>query len=101
MSLVIPAAGGSSSAVVAEVSAPTEEGQENVGPEDAYLELADPNEGMTASDVLPAKKLRIDHPTLVFGIGGKTLAGLEQIRPVGSRLPAREQLAFPLVAPSS
>ncbi|GKA25542.1 hypothetical protein Tco_0711651 [Tanacetum coccineum] len=125
MSLVIPAAGGSSSAAVAEVSAPTEEGQENVAPEDAYLELADPDEGTTAvrqseeevvteqpkkvkkkrllkqSDVLPAKKLRIDHPTLVFGTGGKTLAGLEQIRPVGSRLPAREQLAFPSVAPSS
>ncbi|GJX31919.1 hypothetical protein Tco_0241774 [Tanacetum coccineum] len=125
MPLVIPAAGGSSSAAVAEVSAPTEEGQENVAPEDAYLELADPDEGTTAvrqseeevvteqpkkvkkkrllkqSDVLPAKKLRIDHPTLVSGTGGKTLAGLEQIRPVGSRLPAREQLAFPSAAPSS
>ncbi|GJY13403.1 hypothetical protein Tco_0382712 [Tanacetum coccineum] len=79
--------------------------QENVAPEDAYLELADPDEGTTTvrqsdeevvteqpkkvkkkillkrRDVLPAKKLRIDHPILVSGIGGKTLAGLEQIRP--------------------
>ncbi|GJX34234.1 hypothetical protein Tco_0245791 [Tanacetum coccineum] len=125
MPLVIPAAGGSSSAAAAEVSAPTEEGQEDVAPEEAYLELADPDEGTTAvrqseeevvteqpkkvkkkrllkqSDVLPAKKLRTDHPTLVFGTGGKTLAGLEQIRLVGSRLPDREQLAFHSVAPSS
>ncbi|GJR55834.1 hypothetical protein Tco_1406355 [Tanacetum coccineum] len=125
MPLVILAAGGSSSAAVAEVSAPTEEGQENVALEDAYLELADPDKGTTAvrqseeevvtehpkkvkkkgllkqSDVLPAKKLRIDHPTLVFGTGGKTLAGLEQIRLVGSHLSARERLAFPSAAPSS
>ncbi|GKA76706.1 hypothetical protein Tco_0783167 [Tanacetum coccineum] len=53
MSLVIPAAGGSSFAAIAEVSALTEEG--------------------------------IDHPTLVSGTGGKTLTGLEQIRPVGKR----------------
>ncbi|GJZ60817.1 hypothetical protein Tco_0616633, partial [Tanacetum coccineum] len=125
MPLVIPAAGGSSSAAAAEVSAPTEEGQEDVAPEEAYLELADPDEGTTAvrqseeevvteqpkkvkkkrllkqSDVLPAKKLRVDHPTLVSGTGGKTLAGLEQIRLADSRLPDREQLAFHSVAPSS
>ncbi|GKF65021.1 hypothetical protein Tco_0188469, partial [Tanacetum coccineum] len=35
------------------------------------------------------------------GTSGKTLAGLEQIRPIGSRLPAREQLDFPSAAPSS
>ncbi|GKG47744.1 hypothetical protein Tco_0507229, partial [Tanacetum coccineum] len=92
---------GSSSATVAKVSAPTEEGLENIAPKDAYLELADPDEGTTAmrqseeeviteqpkkvkkkrllkqSDVLPAKKLRIYHPTLVFGTSGKTLAGLK------------------------
>ncbi|GKD95974.1 hypothetical protein Tco_1379871 [Tanacetum coccineum] len=125
MSLVIPVAGGSSSAAVVEVSAPTEEGRKDVALEDAYLELADPDEGTTAvrqseeevvtkqpkkvtkkrlvkqSDVIPAKKLRIDHPTLASGTGGKTLAGLEQIRPVGSRLPTRERLAFPSVAYSS
>ncbi|GJY92848.1 hypothetical protein Tco_0508630 [Tanacetum coccineum] len=125
MPLVIPAAGGSSSAAAAEVSAPTEEGQEDVALEEAYLELADPDEGTTTvrqseedvvkeqpkkvkkkrllkqSDVLPAKKLRVDHPTLVSGTGGKTLAGLEQIRLADSRLPDREQLAFHSVAPSS
>ncbi|GJX28452.1 hypothetical protein Tco_0236531 [Tanacetum coccineum] len=119
------AAGGSSSATAAEVSAPTEEGQEDVAPEEAYLELADPDEGTTAvrrsgeavvteqpkkvkkkrllkqSDVLPAKKLMVDHPTLVSCTGGKTLVGLEQIRLVGSRLPDQEQLALHSVASSS
>ncbi|GKC58179.1 hypothetical protein Tco_1085777 [Tanacetum coccineum] len=125
MPLVIPAAGGSSSVEAAKVSAPTEERQEDVAPEEAYLELADPDKGTTAvrqsgeevvteqlkkvkkkrllkqSDVLPAKKLRVDHPTLISGIGSKTLAGLEQIRLVGSRLPDREQLSFHSVGPSS
>ncbi|GJT16482.1 hypothetical protein Tco_0875188 [Tanacetum coccineum] len=101
------------------------ERQEDVAPKDAYLELADPDKGMTAviqseeevvtkqprkgknksllkqSDVLPAKKLRMDHHTLVSGTGGKTFASLEHIRPVGFRLPDREQLAFPSVVPSS
>ncbi|GJU05709.1 hypothetical protein Tco_1122139 [Tanacetum coccineum] len=118
MPLVIPAARGSSSAAAAEVSALTGEGQEDVAPEEAYLELADPDEGTTVarqsedevvteqpkkvkkkrllkqSDVLPAKKLRVYHPTLISGTGGKTLAGLEQMRLAGSRLPDREQLAF-------
>ncbi|GKE09328.1 hypothetical protein Tco_1412879, partial [Tanacetum coccineum] len=99
--------------------------QGDVALEEAYLELADPNEGTTAvrqseeevvteqpkkvkkkrllkqSDVLPAKKLRTDHPTLVSGTGGKTLGGMEQIRLVGSRLPDQERLAFHSVAPSS
>ncbi|GJZ57319.1 hypothetical protein Tco_0612813 [Tanacetum coccineum] len=117
MPLVILAAGGSSSAAAAEVSAPTEEGQEDVASEED-IRVAEPlwvnnavrqseEEVVTEqpkkvkkkrllklSDVLLAKKLRVDHPTLVFGTGGKTLAGLEQIRLVGSRLPDREQLAF-------
>ncbi|GJW64220.1 gypsy type transposase [Tanacetum coccineum] len=125
MPLVIPAAGGDSSAAAAEVSAPTKEGQEGVALEEAYLELADPDEGTTAvrqseeevvteqpkkvkkkrllkqSDVLPAKKLRVDHPTLVSGTDDKTLAGLEQIRLADSRLPDQEQLVFHSVAPSS
>ncbi|GJX86440.1 hypothetical protein Tco_0337214 [Tanacetum coccineum] len=108
MPLVIPAAEGSSSATAAEVSASTEEGQEDVAPEEAYLELEDPDEGTTAvrqseeevvteqpkkvkkkrllkqSDVLLAKMLRVDHPTLISGTGGKTLAGLEHNRLVGS-----------------
>ncbi|GKA22080.1 hypothetical protein Tco_0708042, partial [Tanacetum coccineum] len=95
---------GSSSAAASEIPAPNEEGQEDVAEEDAYLELADPDEGTAMvrqneeevvteqsekvkkrrlqkqSDVLPAKKLRTDHPALAFGAGGKTLAGLEHIR---------------------
>ncbi|GKE55140.1 hypothetical protein Tco_1490296, partial [Tanacetum coccineum] len=53
------------------------------------------------SDVLPVKKLRVDHPTLISSTGGKTLAGLEQIRLADSCLPDREQLSFHSVAPSS
>ncbi|GJY32252.1 hypothetical protein Tco_0415747 [Tanacetum coccineum] len=51
------------------------------------------------SNVLPAKRLRTDHPSLAFGTGGKTLASLEQIMPAGSRLLSREQPATPSVAP--
>ncbi|GJS62228.1 hypothetical protein Tco_0657012 [Tanacetum coccineum] len=119
MPLVIPAAGGSGSVAATEIPAPTERGQESVAEEDAYLELADPGEGTAMvrqsdeevvteqpkkikkkrltkqSDVLPAKRLRTDHPSLTSGTGGKTLAGLEQIMPSGSRLLAREQSATP------
>ncbi|GKF82190.1 hypothetical protein Tco_0243846, partial [Tanacetum coccineum] len=125
MPLVIPAAGGSSSAAAAEVPAPTEGWQEDVAEENAYLELADPDEGTAMvrrseeevvteqskkvkkrrlqkhGDVLPAKKLRTDHPALGSGTSGKTLAGLEQIRPAGSHLPDQEQLVIPSVAPPS
>ncbi|GKB45319.1 hypothetical protein Tco_0896072 [Tanacetum coccineum] len=124
MSLKTPAAGGSSFAVVAEVPAPTEEGQENTAQEDAYLELANPDEGTAAagqveeevvveqpkrvkkrrlvkqSETLPAKRLREDHLRLVSGTGGKTLAGMEQIMPVGSRLPERVQPVSSSPAPS-
>ncbi|GJU57128.1 hypothetical protein Tco_1234894 [Tanacetum coccineum] len=125
MPLKTRASGGSSSAADAEVPALAEEGPEDVAAEDAYLELADPGEGMTVvrqgeeevvaeqpkktkkkrlvkqSDVLPAKKLRADHPSLASGTGGKTLAGLEQIMPAFSRLLAREQPTIPSVAPPS
>ncbi|GJV55082.1 hypothetical protein Tco_1456087 [Tanacetum coccineum] len=125
MPLVIPAAGGSSSAAATEIPAPTKGGQKDVAKENAYLELADPDEGTTMvrqseeevvaeqskkvkkrrlqkqGDVLPAKKLRADHPALASGTGGKTLAGLEQIRLAGSHLPDREQLVIPFVAPPS
>ncbi|GKD00109.1 gypsy type transposase, partial [Tanacetum coccineum] len=98
MPLVIPAVGGSSSAAAAEVPVPTEERQEDVAPEDAYLNLAYPDEDAIAvrqgdervvsehpkkvkkrrlvkqSDALPAKKLRMDHPSLAFDTSGKTLA---------------------------
>ncbi|GKC06118.1 hypothetical protein Tco_0997728, partial [Tanacetum coccineum] len=97
--------------------------QEGVAKENAYLELADPDEGTamvrqseeevvterpkkvkkkrptTQSDVLPTKKLRTDHPSFAFDTRGKTLASLEQIMPTGSRLLAREQSATPSVAP--
>ncbi|GJU75224.1 hypothetical protein Tco_1272294 [Tanacetum coccineum] len=124
MPLVIPAAGGSSSAAAAEVSVPAEERQESVAPEDAYLNLADPDEDAIAvrqgeervvseqpkkvkkrrlkqSDALPAKKLRTDHPSLASGTGGKTLANLEQIMPEGSHLLAQEQPVAPSVVPPS
>ncbi|GKC50783.1 hypothetical protein Tco_1073528 [Tanacetum coccineum] len=124
MPLVIPAAGGSSSAAAAKVSVLTEERQESVAPEDAYLNLADPDEDAIAvrqgeervvseqpkkvkkrrlkqSDALPAKKLRTDHHSLAFGTGGKTLANLEQIMPEGSHLLAQEQPVAPSVVPPS
>ncbi|GJT20585.1 hypothetical protein Tco_0890522, partial [Tanacetum coccineum] len=125
MPLVPRAPGGSSSAAGAEVSAPVEERLEDVAADDAYLELVGPGEDTVVakrdeegvvteqpkkikkkrlikrSDVLPAKKLRTDHPSLASGTGGKTLAGLEQIMPAGSRLLAREPSATPSVAPPS
>ncbi|GJT40046.1 hypothetical protein Tco_0939911 [Tanacetum coccineum] len=103
MSLVTPAAGGSSSADAPEVSAPAEVEPENVVPEDTYLDLTEPDANLAAarpeevattqsgkskrkrlvkqSDTLPAKQLRKDHPSLATGIGGKTLAGLRQLMP--------------------
>ncbi|GJT98464.1 hypothetical protein Tco_1093982 [Tanacetum coccineum] len=99
MSLVTPAAGGSSSAAAPEVSAPevsapAEVEPENVVPEDTYLDLTEPDEVATTqsgkskrkrlvkqSDTLPAKQLRKDHPSLATGTGGKTLAGLRQLMP--------------------
>ncbi|GJX18189.1 hypothetical protein Tco_0219021 [Tanacetum coccineum] len=125
MPLMIPAAGGSSSVMATEILALTEKGQEGIAKENAYLELADPDEGMAMvrqsdeevvteqpkkikkkrlikqSNVLPAKNLRTNHPSLTPGTRGKTLAGLEQIMPAGSRLLAREQSATPFVAPPS
>ncbi|GKF31456.1 hypothetical protein Tco_0101254, partial [Tanacetum coccineum] len=114
MPLVIPAAGGSGSVAATEIPAPTEREQEIVAKEDAYLELVDPGEGTAMvrqsdeevvteqpkkikkkrltkqSDVLPAKKLWMDHPSLASGTEGKTLAGLQQIMSAGSCLLARE-----------
>ncbi|GJZ42243.1 hypothetical protein Tco_0589129, partial [Tanacetum coccineum] len=110
-----------SSAAGAEVSAPVEKRPEDVAVDDvaadeAHLELAEPGEGeeevvaeppkktkrkrlVKQSDPLPAKKLRADHPSLASGTSGKTLTGLEQIMPAGSRLLVREQSAAPSVAP--
>ncbi|GJR79166.1 ribonuclease H-like domain-containing protein, partial [Tanacetum coccineum] len=123
MPLVIPAAGGSDSVAATKILAPIERGHESVAEEDAYLESADPGEGTAMvrqsdeevvteqpkkikkkrltkqSNVLPAKRLRTDHPSLASGTEGKTLAGLEQIMTAGSRLLVREQSVTPSVAP--
>ncbi|GJZ69089.1 probable xyloglucan endotransglucosylase/hydrolase protein 23 [Tanacetum coccineum] len=100
MSLVTPAAGGSSSAAAPEVSAPevsapAEVEPENIVPEDTHLDLTEPDEVVTTqlgnskrkrlvtqSDTLPAKQLRKDHPSLATDTGGKTLAGLRQLMPI-------------------
>ncbi|GJV43623.1 hypothetical protein Tco_1428159 [Tanacetum coccineum] len=94
MSLVTPAASGSSSAAAPEVSAPAEVEPENVVPEDTYLDLTEPDEVVATqsgkskrkrlgkqSDTLSAKQLRKDHPSLATGTGGKTLDGLRQLMP--------------------
>ncbi|GJX46607.1 hypothetical protein Tco_0271797 [Tanacetum coccineum] len=94
MSLVTPAAGGSSSAAAPEVSAPAEVEPENVVPEDTYLDLTRPDEVVATqpgkskrkrlgkqSDTLPAKQLRKDHPSFATGTSGKTHAGLRQLMP--------------------
>ncbi|GJT18760.1 hypothetical protein Tco_0877466 [Tanacetum coccineum] len=76
MPLVIPVAGGSSSVAATEIPALTERGQEGVAEENAYLELANPDEGT-------AMVRQSD----------------EEIMPAGSCLLAREQSATPFVAP--
>ncbi|GKB58015.1 hypothetical protein Tco_0914201 [Tanacetum coccineum] len=104
-------ASSSGSGVGPEVSAPSAEEnvvvEENVIPEGAYLDLTDP-EGDVAvvekdvaqkqpekakrkklpkqSDPLPAKRLRVDHPILASGTGGKTLASLRRTLLEGSLL---------------
>ncbi|GKB88703.1 hypothetical protein Tco_0960975 [Tanacetum coccineum] len=61
-----------------------------------------PQEGSSsAGRVRSFKKGGPDHPALASGTSGKTLAGLEQIRPAGSHLPDQEQLVIPSVAPPS
>ncbi|GJQ89256.1 hypothetical protein Tco_0000395 [Tanacetum coccineum] len=99
ISLVTSAAGGSSSVVALEVSAPevsapAEVEPENVVSEDTYLDLTEQDEVFATqsgkfkrkrlgeqSDTLPAKQLRKDHPSLTTGTGRKTLAGLRQLMP--------------------
>ncbi|GJR37198.1 hypothetical protein Tco_1212882 [Tanacetum coccineum] len=79
MPLVIPAARGSSSAAAAEVSALTGEGQEDVAPEEACLELADPDEGTTVARQ-SEDEVVTEQP--------------KKMRLASSRLPDQEQLAF-------
>ncbi|GJW09129.1 hypothetical protein Tco_1571552 [Tanacetum coccineum] len=94
-----------------EVSAPSAEEnvvmEENVLPEGTFLDLTDPKGDVTVvekdvaqkqpkkakrkkllkqSDPLPAKILRVDHPSLASGTGGKTLASLRRTIPEGSLL---------------
>ncbi|GJY08783.1 gypsy type transposase [Tanacetum coccineum] len=101
-------ASGSGSGVGTEVSVSSAEGnvvEENVIPEGAFLNPTDPECDVTVaekdvaqrqpekakrkkllkrSDPLPAKRLRIDHPSLASGTGGKSLASLRQSLPEGS-----------------
>ncbi|GJT94690.1 hypothetical protein Tco_1090208 [Tanacetum coccineum] len=105
-------ASGSGSGAGPKVSAPSAEGnvvaEENVIPVGTYLDLVDPEGDLTVvekgdaaqkqpkkakrkkllkpSDTLPAKRLRIYHPSLASGTGGKTLASLRRTIPEGSLL---------------
>ncbi|GKB04744.1 hypothetical protein Tco_0832939 [Tanacetum coccineum] len=105
-------ASGSGSGAGPEVSAPSAEenvvAEENVIPVGTYFDLVDPEGDLTVvekedaaqkqpekakrkklskqSDTLPAKRLRIDHPSLASGTGGKTLASLRRTIPEGSLL---------------
>ncbi|GKD45601.1 hypothetical protein Tco_1270246, partial [Tanacetum coccineum] len=102
--------GGSGSGAGPEVSAPSTKenvvAEENVIPVGTYLDLMDPKGDLTVaekgdaaqkqpekakrkklskqSDTLPAKRLRVDHPSLASGTGGKSLASLRRTIPEGS-----------------
>ncbi|GJY09717.1 hypothetical protein Tco_0377902 [Tanacetum coccineum] len=110
--VVVQQEGGSGSGAGPEVSAPSAEenvvAEENVIPVGTYLDLMDPEGDLTVaekgdaarkqpekakrkkllkqSDTLPAKRLRVDHPSLASGTGGKTLASLRRTIPEGSLL---------------
>ncbi|GJX99861.1 hypothetical protein Tco_0356880 [Tanacetum coccineum] len=109
---VVQQEGGSGSGAGPEVSAPSAEenvvAEENIIPVGTYLDLMDPEGDLTVaekgdaarkqpekakrkkllkqSDTLPAKRLRVDHPSLASGTGGKTLASLRRTIPEGSLL---------------
>ncbi|GJU90800.1 hypothetical protein Tco_1303223 [Tanacetum coccineum] len=100
-------ASGSGSGAGPEVSAPSAGknvvAEENVIPVGTYVDLIDPEDDLTVveegdaarkqpekakrkklskqSDPLPAKRLRVDHPSLASGTGGKTLASLRRTIP--------------------
>ncbi|GKF17136.1 hypothetical protein Tco_0062054, partial [Tanacetum coccineum] len=102
--------GGSGSGAGPEVSAPAPEEhvttEENIVSMGTYLDLVDLEDDLTVveegdvarkqpkkakrrkpskqSDTLPAKRLRVDHPSLASGTGGKTLASLRRTIPEGS-----------------
>ncbi|GKC65286.1 hypothetical protein Tco_1097884 [Tanacetum coccineum] len=97
--------GGSGSGAGAEVSALEEHvvAKENIVSMGTYLDLVDPEDDLTVvergdaarkqpekvkrkklskqCDTFPAKRLRVDHPSLASGTGGKTLASLRQTIP--------------------
>ncbi|GKD10941.1 hypothetical protein Tco_1190626 [Tanacetum coccineum] len=105
-------ASGSGSGAGPEVFAPSAGGnvvaEEDVIPVGTYVDLVDPEDNLTVvekgdaaqkqpekakrkklskqSDPLPAKRLRVDHPSLASGTGGKTLASLRRTIPEGSLL---------------
>ncbi|GJV37979.1 ribonuclease H-like domain-containing protein [Tanacetum coccineum] len=106
---VVQQEGCSGSGVGPDVSAPSAKenvvAEENVIPAGTYLDLMDPEGDLTEaekgdaseatdkvkrkklskqSDTLPAKKLRVDHPSLASGTGGKSLASLRRTIPEGS-----------------
>ncbi|GJU68156.1 hypothetical protein Tco_1254415 [Tanacetum coccineum] len=109
---VVQQEGGSGSGTGPEVSASSAEENvvagENVISVGTYLDLMDPEGDLTVaekgdaarkqpekakrkkllkqSDTLPAKRLRVDHPSLASGTGGKTLASLRWTIPEGSLL---------------
>ncbi|GKF72668.1 hypothetical protein Tco_0208782, partial [Tanacetum coccineum] len=80
-------ASGSGSGAGPEVSAQSAEenvvAKENVIPQP---EKAKRKKLLKQSDTLPAKRLRIDHPSLASGTGGKILASLRRTIPEGSLL---------------
>ncbi|GKB74916.1 hypothetical protein Tco_0936328 [Tanacetum coccineum] len=102
--------GGSGSGAGPEVSAMDAEEnvvtEENIFLVSTYLDLTDPEDNLIIaekadatrkqpekakrkklskqSDILLAKRLRVDHPRLASGIGGKTLASLRRTIPEGS-----------------
>ncbi|GKA20150.1 hypothetical protein Tco_0700139 [Tanacetum coccineum] len=107
---VVQQEGCSGSGAGPDVSAPSAEEnvvtEESVIPAGTYLDLMDPEGDLTVvekgdaarkqpdkvkrkklskqSDTLPAKKLRVDHPSLASGTGGKSLASLRRTIPEGS-----------------
>ncbi|GJR24190.1 hypothetical protein Tco_0972717 [Tanacetum coccineum] len=109
---VVQQEGGSGSGAGPEVSAPSAKenvvAEENIIPVGTYLDLMDPEGDLTVvekgdaarkqpekakrkkllkqSDTLPAKRLRVDHPSLASGTGGKTLASLRRTILEGSLL---------------
>ncbi|GKD74068.1 hypothetical protein Tco_1332350, partial [Tanacetum coccineum] len=115
--VAVQQASGSDSGAGVAVSAPSAEEnvvEENVILEGTFLDLTDPESDVAVverdvaqkqpekakrkkllkqSDPLPAKRLRVDHPSLASGTGGKTLASLRRTISEGSLLLGPSSLA--------